>query len=79
MDQDRKVHENRLRRMAGRQGLTLRKSTRKDPLALGYGRYYIARPPQLTEAIAGLRNGIPDMTLDDAEAWLRNENREGTE
>lgn len=76
MDQDRKVHENRLRRMAGRQGLALRKSTRKDPLALGYGRYYIARPPDL-EAVAGMRAGIPDMTLADAETWLSSPRQDG--
>ena len=34
-----KVRENRLRRMADRQGLTLRKSPRRDPRALDYGVY----------------------------------------
>jgi hypothetical protein len=34
-----KVRENRLRRMADRQGLALRKSPRRDPRALDYGVY----------------------------------------
>ncbi len=32
-----KVHENRLRRMAKRQGLTFTKVRRHDPLAIDYG------------------------------------------
>ena len=36
-----KVRENRLRRMAERQGLELRKSRRRDPRAKDYGRWYI--------------------------------------
>lgn len=34
-----KVRENRLRRMAMRQGLRLTKSRRRDPNALGFGTY----------------------------------------
>jgi hypothetical protein len=34
-----KVTENRIRRMAQRQGLQLTKSRRRDPLALDFGRY----------------------------------------
>src|SRR4051794_26015988 len=34
-----KVRENRLRRMADRQGLALRKSGRRDPRAIDYGMY----------------------------------------
>jgi hypothetical protein len=37
-----KIRENRLRRIAVRQGLTLRKSPRRDPRALGYGTYMLA-------------------------------------
>lgn len=40
---DTKVHENLLRRMAARQGLTLRKSRRRDPLALDYGAYWLVQ------------------------------------
>lgn len=36
-----KVDENRLRRMAHRQGLRLRKSKRRDPMATGYGTYML--------------------------------------
>jgi hypothetical protein len=59
-----KIRENRLRRMAERQGLKLRKSRRRDPHALGYGTYdlvqgsddYVVSPEQLT--------------LDGIEQWL---------
>ena len=36
-----KVRENRLRRMAARQGLQLLKSRRRDPRALDYGTYWL--------------------------------------
>ena len=39
-----KVRENRLRRMAQRQGLRLIKSRVRDPRALDYGRWWIANP-----------------------------------
>ncbi len=42
VDQDAKVRENRLRRMAERQGLTLTKSRRRDPRALDFGLYWLA-------------------------------------
>lgn len=38
---DDKVRENRLRRMAARQGLTLSRSRRRDPRALDYGLYWL--------------------------------------
>lgn len=41
MDTTEKTRENRLRRMAERQGLQLVKSRRRDPRALGYGLYMI--------------------------------------
>jgi hypothetical protein len=37
-----KIRKTRLRRIAARQGLTLRKSPRRDPDALGYGTYMLA-------------------------------------
>ena len=40
VEQDR-VRENRLRRMAARQGLRLLKSRRRDPYASGYGTYVL--------------------------------------
>ncbi|MGR3542528.1 MAG: hypothetical protein ACU0BS_14030 [Hasllibacter sp.] len=39
MDQDDKVRENRLRRVAGRRGLRLERSRRRDAAATGYGGY----------------------------------------
>ena len=41
MDQDEKVRENRLRRMASRQGFRLTKTRRLDPLAIDYGMYHL--------------------------------------
>lgn len=38
-----KVRENRLRRMATRQGLALLKNRRRDPRAIDYGRYLLTR------------------------------------
>jgi hypothetical protein len=43
MDQDEKVRENRLRRVAERRGYEMRKSRRRDPLALDYGEWYLVR------------------------------------
>src|SRR3712207_211748 len=43
MHLEEKVRENRLRRMAQRQGLTLQKSRRRDPYALDYGKYWLAK------------------------------------
>ena len=40
---DEKVRENRLRRMAERQGYALRKSRRRDPRALDYGEIMLLR------------------------------------
>ncbi len=39
MDTGEKVRENRLRRMATRQGFRLVKTRRLDPLAIDYGTY----------------------------------------
>lgn len=38
-----KTRENRLRRVAERQGLTFRKARRMDTRAIDYGHYYLAR------------------------------------
>lgn len=43
-----KVRENRLRRMATRQGLTLQKSRLRDPRAIGFGRYQLGDREGLT-------------------------------
>ncbi len=62
---DDKVRENRLRRMADRQGLKLTRSRRRDPRALDYGLYWLAdaRTSALESPEAGL-------TLDEVEQYL---------
>jgi hypothetical protein len=65
VSQDEKVRENRLRRMADRQGLKLTRSRRRDPRALDYGLYWLAeiRSDTLVTSESG-------MTIDQIEAWL---------
>ena len=58
-----KVRENRLRRMAERQGMRLVKSRRRDPLALDYGKYWLVRTTP-----HGRRVELVD--LDDVERFL---------
>lgn len=43
MDDSAKVRENRIRRMADRQGYRLLKSRRRDPLATDFGTYRLSR------------------------------------
>ena len=65
-----KVRENRLRRMAERQGLEIQKSRRRDPRAVDYDRWLIldARANAVVAGIEGTpRHG---MTLDAVEAYL---------
>ena len=66
---EEKVRENRLRRMAERQRLALRKSRRRDPNAYDHGTYAIIDPS--TNAVATFLEGQEfGLTLDDVEAWL---------
>lgn len=44
-----KVRENRVRRMASRQGLRLVKSRRRDPRALDFGSYWLVDDRGLTQ------------------------------
>lgn len=72
MDEDmmeiaEKVRENRLRRMASRQGLALRKSRRRDPRAYDYGSYWLIDPA--TNSIA-VGDGNLGMNLDQVEEAL---------
>jgi hypothetical protein len=59
-----KVREDRLRRMAQRQGFTFTKSRRRDPMACDYGMYELTRS----------RNGYEEVaratSLDDLERFL---------
>jgi hypothetical protein len=69
--QARKVRENRLRRMALRQGLVLEKSPRRDPRALDYGLWRIGRKkPRGIAWEKGVPRGNYPATLDDIERRL---------
>jgi hypothetical protein len=63
-EQGEKVRENRLRRMAKRQGLKLAKSRLRDTRALGYGGW------MLTDREGTERTGLD---LDAVEAYLTGE------
>ena len=69
MPDEYKIRENRLRRMAERQGVALVKSRRRDPRALDYGKYMIV-DPTTTGIVQGAGSAGPCMDLDDVEAWL---------
>jgi len=71
MDADVKVREARLRRMAERQGLNLRKSRRRDPLALDYGGYQLIDPRSNSLVVGGVAGHGFGAGLDDIEAYLR--------
>lgn len=60
-----KVRENRLRRMAERQGLVFTRSRRRDPRALDYGLYW------LSDRETGVTvTHVHGITLDEVEAYL---------
>jgi hypothetical protein len=59
-----KTRENRLRLTCERRGLRLEKNRRRDPKAIGFGRYRIVKADA---PAAGARF---DMSLDQVEAWL---------
>jgi len=61
---DHKPMELRLRRKALRQGLSLTKSHRRDPDAIGFGRYF------LKTAGGQLLTDPSGITLDDVETFL---------
>ena len=64
-----KVRENRLRRMARRQGYALVKSRSRDPRAMDYDRWMINDPDSNT-VVAGELSSPRAMTADQVEAWL---------
>ncbi|HMH94010.1 MAG TPA: hypothetical protein VK586_23390 [Streptosporangiaceae bacterium] len=69
MDQSIKVRENRLRRMAERQGLRLVKSRRRDPLAVDFGKYRV----ETADGVEPLAFASPmgwGLTIDEAEDRL---------
>jgi hypothetical protein len=72
MDAAEKTRENRLRRMAERQDLMMRKSRRRDPYATDHGTYQLIDPH--TNALvyghtAGGHEGY-GVSLDEIETWL---------
>lgn len=60
-----KVRENRLRRMAKRQGLTLVKSRIRDQRAIGYGMWFVVDPSNNT-----LQTSEHGMNIDEVENYL---------
>lgn len=68
MDGTDKVRENRLRRMAERQGLILQKCKLRDPRAIGYGTYRLLNAA--TGAVVMSGPGDYGLTLDHVEGVL---------
>ncbi len=72
VDADRaayKVWENRIRRMAERQGLRLEKSRRRDTRAIDYGTYRLVDPATNTVVSYGASSPY-GLTLDEIEKAL---------
>jgi hypothetical protein len=65
-----KIRENRLRRAAERQELRLVKSPRRDPNALGYGRWAIIDPEDGGTMHSHAPWGIHVLSLDEVEHYL---------
>jgi hypothetical protein len=66
MNAEDKIRENRIRRMAQRQELTIRKSRRRDPRAVDYGKYWVFEATT-DVLVAGGQSGL---NLDGVEDWL---------
>ncbi len=66
-----KVRENRLRRMAERQGLQLVKSRRRDPKAHDFGTFMLVdlRSEEIVIGAPELGDN-PSASIDEIEAWL---------
>jgi phosphotransacetylase len=69
MPDDPKVRENRLRRMAERQGLNLCKSRRRDYRALDFGRWMI-KDGDTDAVVAGATPRAYSLSIDDVEKYL---------
>lgn len=64
-----KVHEDRVRRMARRQGLVLSRCRMRDPLGVGFGRYKIS--DESGRVVFGVdASGRHAATLDEIEGYL---------
>lgn len=75
-----KVRENRLRRMADRQGLKLMRSRARDPNSITYGGYQLV-DIQTNGLVAGWGNANRGYAfdLDDVEQWLCSRNADTIE
>jgi hypothetical protein len=71
-----KIRENRARRAAERQGLTLVKSRRRDPRALGYGRFMLTDSRTGAVVAQGSERGH-GLTLDQIEDYLTRDPKGG--
>jgi hypothetical protein len=67
---DTKIRENRLRKAAQRQELTLEKSHLRDPNALGYGLYALTSNDTGVTVHSSAPWGIHTLDLDDVEEYL---------
>jgi|SoiMethySBSTD1v2_1073268.scaffolds.fasta_scaffold3139756_2 hypothetical protein len=69
-----KVREDRLRRVAQRQGLQLIKSRRRDDRALDFGGFMLIEPTANTLVLGGPDNRFPaSLSLEEVEEWLTGE------
>jgi hypothetical protein len=66
-----RTREQRLRRMADRQGLRLVKSRRRDPRALDYGDYMLV--DAATNGVVAGEIGRLHLSLDDIERYLEDD------
>lgn len=73
MTAEEKIRENRLRRMADRQGLRLSKSRARDPRALTYERWNIADARGVI--VAGATPWPYSLSVDDVEDYLTGEEK----
>ncbi len=73
MSEGDKVRENRLRRMASRQGLTLQRSRLRDSRAIGYGTYQLVDARTGDVKAAAEPDGGYGLTLDEIESQLTGE------
>ena len=69
MTNEEKVRENKLRRMAQRQGLQLSKSARRDVRAYDYNKYALLKYGT-KKVVFGKGELGYDATIDDIEDWL---------
>jgi hypothetical protein len=70
-DKAEKVMENRLRRVAARQGLALRKTRRRDPRAYDYGTYMLVDVETNAVVASDATGHGYGLTLEEVAAWLR--------